>query len=81
MALKMLQNILRNNAIWALMAIAINMIINFTIVPYISNQIGLEAYGFVNLANTMITYIDIISIALNAFACRYIAIEYHRGNY
>lgn len=63
------------------MAIAINMIINFTIVPYISNQIGLEAYGFVNLANTMITYIDIISIALNAFACRYIAIEYHRGNY
>lgn len=77
----MMRKIIYNNAIWAVIAVGINTGMNFLIVPYVSESIGVEAYGFVTLANTIITYIDVISIALNAFASRYIAIEYHRKNY
>ena len=77
----MIKKILNNNALWALIAVLINSAINFLIVPYVSQNIGVEAYGFVTLANTLATYVDVISIALNSFAGRYIAIEYHKGNY
>lgn len=76
-----LRKTLNNNAYWAVVAVLVNAIINFTIVPYISENIGVEAYGFVILANTVISYVDIVSVAFNAFACRYVAIEYHRRNF
>lgn len=68
------------NIIWAVLAVGINYAINFATTPYITNNIGVEAYGFVSLATTFTTYIDIISIALNAFASRYISISYHKGD-
>lgn len=77
----MLKKIIYSNAIWAILAVGINIGINFLIVPYVSESIGVNAYGFVTLANTVITYIDVISVALNSFASRYIAIEYHKHNY
>lgn len=66
--------------IWAMIAVVVNCAINFLVIPYVTENVGVEAYGFVTLANTMVTYVDVISIALNAFASRYIAIEYHRGD-
>lgn len=76
----LIDKIRNSNIIWAVFSVLINIIINFTIVPYVTERVGVEAYGYVTLANTMITYIDVISIAINAFACRFIAIEYHRKN-
>ena len=76
----MLKKILNSNMIWAVIAVAVNCAINFLVVPYVTENVGVEAYGFVTLANTMVTYVDVIAIALNAFASRYIAIEYHRGD-
>lgn len=75
-----IKKIFYSNAIWAIFAVLLNSAINFFVVPYVSESIGVEAYGFVTLANTLVTYIDVISIALNSFAGRFIAIEYHRGN-
>ena len=69
------------NIIWNGISIFITALINITLTPIITRNIGIEANGFVDLANTCVTYIDIITIALNAFAARYIAIEYHNGNY
>ena len=57
----------------------VNYFMNFLITPYVTNNIGVEAYGFVALANTFISYADIISVGLNAFAGRFISIAYHRG--
>lgn len=76
----MLKRIRNGNALWAVIAVLLYASINFAIVPYITEKIGAEAYGFVSLANTFITYIDVISIALNAFASRFVAIEYHKNN-
>ena len=54
--------------------------INFFVTPFITEILGVEAYGFVSLANTFIGYAGIVTTALDSFATRYIAIEYHKGN-
>ncbi len=49
------------------------------LVPYTLKHLGYELYGYIGLANTAVSYIDIISVALNSMAGRYIAVNYHRG--
>lgn len=74
---KGLRKLWNNGAVWSAIAVIINSAMNFLIIPIVSERIGIEAYGYVTLANTLITYIDVISLAINSFASRYIAIEYH----
>lgn len=69
------------NMVWAVVAVIINYGMNFLITPYVTNNIGVEAYGFVALATTFTSYVDIISVGLNAFAGRFISIAYHKGDY
>ena len=66
------------NLISNLIAFTINLSISFFLTPYIVNKLGDEAYGFVGLANNFVSYIAIITTALNAMASRYISIELHR---
>ena len=65
---------------FSLMAVTINYGISFVITPFITENIGTEAYGFVSLARIFASYGSIVTIALNSFAARYITIEYHKGN-
>lgn len=67
------------NIVWSVIAVAVNYFMNFLITPYVTNHIGVEAYGFVALATTFTSYVDIISIGLNAFAGRFISVAYHRN--
>lgn len=48
--------------------------ISFFLTPYIVETVGVEAYGFVGLANNFISYASLITIALNALAGRFITI-------
>lgn len=61
-------------------AVALNYLISLVITPFITENIGTEAYGFVSLAKTFANYASIFTIALNSFSSRYISIEYHKGN-
>lgn len=54
--------------------------INFVLTPYITSTIGIEAYGFVSIAKTAVSYADIAMTALTAFVVRYISVSYHEGN-
>ena len=54
--------------------------INFILTPYITSTIGIEAYGFVSIAKTAVSYADIAMTALTAFIVRYISICYHEKN-
>lgn len=54
--------------------------INFFITPYISSRLGVDAYGFISLAITFVSYAAIITTALDSFAVRYVALEYHAGH-
>ena len=56
---------LKNNSLWAALLVLFKSAIGFFLVPFITNIVSIEAYGYVSLANTMITYIDIVSISFN----------------
>lgn len=62
------------------MAFVLNTVINFFLTPYIVGKIGSEAYGFISLANNFTNYIQLLTIALNSMAGRFITIEIERGN-
>ncbi len=66
------------NMIWSISAVLINYFMQFLITPYVTNNIGVEAYGFVSLATSFTGYIDIAAAALNTFAGRFISVAYHR---
>ena len=55
--------------------------INFYLSPYIIENVGVAANGFVTLANNFVTYANLTVVALNAMAARFITIECTKGNY
>lgn len=61
-------------------ATMLSFLISFLLTPYITNQLGAEAYGFVTLSKNFASYATIIATAVNSYAARYIAVEFHRGN-
>ncbi len=68
------------NMIATFLAFIVNLGINFVLSPYIIENVGVDAYGFVTLANNFVNYASLITIALNSMAGRFITIEIHRDN-
>ena len=48
--------------------------INFFLTPYITKNIGTDAYGFVSLATNFVNYASIITLAINSMATRFVSI-------
>ena len=68
------------NLFASIISFAVNVGINFFLTPYLVGSLGNEAYGFIGLANNFVQYANIITVALNSIAGRFISIEYHQGN-
>lgn len=69
------------NLLANLIAFVINLGISFFLTPYITNTIGVEAYGFVSLGTNLINYASLITISLNSMASRFITIEIHKEDW
>jgi O-antigen/teichoic acid export membrane protein len=54
--------------------------INFWLISYVTNRIGIEATGFVNLSKSFVSYANIITVAVNAYAVRFITLAFHEGD-
>lgn len=67
------------NMITSFITFGINLGIGFFFTPYVVSKVGSEAYGFVNLANDMVNYATIVTIALNSVAGRFITIKVHQN--
>ncbi len=76
---KQLLHMLRTMAVTGL-AYVINYGITLVLTPYITENIGPEAYGFVTMAKQFAQYAMIVTTALNTFAARYIALAYHKND-
>lgn len=63
------------------MATVMGFIVSFFLTPLITNALGAEAYGFVTLSKNFVSYAVIISTALDSYATRFIAIEYHKKQF
>lgn len=55
----------------------ISYIINLVLTPYITETLGIEAYGFVSVAKTVVSYAAILTVALTSFVVRFISVSYH----
>lgn len=64
----------------SLVALAVSMGINFFLSPYIVRNVGVEAYGFIQLGNNFISYLAVLALALNSMSSRFISIEYFKGD-
>lgn len=69
------------NVVCSVAVMATNLVISFVLSPYIVKHIGVEANGFVTLANNFVAYAQLITASLNSMAARYITIEYVRKDY
>ena len=58
-----------------------NIVIGFWLSPYIIAHVGVEANGFISLAQNFIVYASLAVTALNSMAARFITIEYVKKNY
>lgn len=68
------------NVVSSILVLCTNVLISFWLSPYITEHIGVEANGFVTLANNFVTYAQLIVLALNSMACRFISISYVKGD-
>lgn len=62
------------------LATVLSFLISFFLTPEITSRLGSEAYGFISLASTIVSYATIAMTALNSYATRFIAVEFHKGN-
>lgn len=65
----------------AMLTYVVSMAVSFFLSPYIVENIGVEANGFIGLANSFITYASLLTVALNSMAGRFITICYQRKEY
>lgn len=68
-------NQLAVNMLASMIAYGVNLIISFFLSPYIVKNIGVDAYGFIGLANNFVSYASLITIALNSLAGRFVTVK------
>lgn len=62
------------------MSVILSYFINLFLTSFLTENVGVDAYGYVSIAKTFVSYAGIITIALTAFIVRYITISYNEGN-
>lgn len=68
------------NMVANIVAFGVQFGVSFFLTPYMINKLGSEAYGFIPLSNNIVSYTNIITIALNSMSSRFIALEMNRNH-
>jgi O-antigen/teichoic acid export membrane protein len=69
------------NMVAQFISFVLNMGISLVLTPYVTEHVGKEVYGFVNLALQMTSYVTIVTSALNSMLGRYILVNTSKKNY
>lgn len=69
------------NFVSQIFLLIINVGLSLLLVPFITNKIGAESYGFVTLGNDFINYAQILTVALNSMASRFIIVNLTQKKY
>lgn len=69
------------SAIFSVLALLFALAIDFFLSPYIVKNIGVEANGYVQVANNLISIASLITIALNSMGARTIAIHFYKEEF
>ena len=65
------------NIIASVVNMLVTTLISFVLSPYIVSTLGVEANGFVSLANNFINYISLAATALNSMGSRFLMMAYY----
>lgn len=68
------------NVLGSILLVAINIVINLVLSPYIVVSLGVEANGYITLANNFVSYMALVTIALNSMAGRFILVSHRNGD-
>lgn len=68
------------NLLSNIISFLIQLGISFTITPIITEKIGTDAYGFIGLANSFVSYASIFTVIINSMASRFITVELTKKN-
>lgn len=63
------------------LAFFVNFVITMALVPYITDIVSAEAYGWVKLATDIVVYCGVLVLAIQSFATRFIGVAYHRKDF
>lgn len=67
------------NLFAVILSFGVGLLIRFFATPYIVSRLGAEAYGFVGVSANILGIVALITVATNALANRFIAVEYQSG--
>lgn len=67
------------NVIAQIITFSVQMAISFFLTPFIIKKLGADAYGYIGLTDSFVMYAQIIIIALNSMAGRFVTIAYHQN--
>lgn len=69
------------NIVASVLNMAVTTLISFVLSPYIVGTLGVEANGFVSLANNFINYISLAATALNSMGSRFLMMAYYNDEH
>ncbi len=58
----------------------INTAISFFLSPFIVRNVGVDAYGFIGLANNFISYATLITVAVNSLSGRFVTVKMYEND-
>lgn len=67
------------NIIAQVVSFSVQLAINFLLTPFIVAKLGADAFGFIGLAENFVLYAQILVIALNSMAGRFVTVAYHQN--
>lgn len=67
------------NIVAQVVSFAVQLAINFLLTPFIVAKLGADAFGFIGLAENFVLFAQIVVIALNSMAGRFVAVAYHQN--
>lgn len=62
-----------------LISMCVSLGVSFILTPFLISSIGKEAYSFFPIANNFVSYMTIVTAALNSMAARFITVAYSAG--
>lgn len=68
------------NIIASFTAFFVSTGINFFLSPYIVENVGREANGYIQMSNMFLAYFSVLTVALNSMSSRFISVAYFRGD-
>ena len=63
-----------------LLTFVVQFLISFLLTPFIVNRLGIDAYGFIGLADNFVMYAQLLVVALNSMSLRFVSIAYYRND-